>query len=126
MVRDPYRSDPSPDMGTVLAILADEDARAIVRTLDEPMTAKELREHADIPESTLYRKLDRLTDAGLLEERTRLRRDGRHSSEYTIAFADLTIRRDPETGELAVEVTPAPKAADERLAELWSEVSQQV
>lgn len=126
MVRDPYSIEEAPDVADVLAALADEDARTILRTLDEPMTAQELQDRCDIPESTMYRKLDRLTDTGLLHQQTRIRRDGRHTSEYIPAFTRVTIRRDEETGDLELEFEPRSRPADERLAELWSEVSREV
>lgn len=126
MVRDPHQRPEPPDPETVLDILADEDARMILHTLNDPMTAQELHERCAIPESTLYRKLDRMTDAGLLEERTRIRPDGRHASEYRVGFESVTITHRDDTDGLVVAVTPAPKAPDERLAELWSEVSREV
>lgn len=126
MVRDPYSVEDPPDVADVLAALADEDARTILRTLDEPMTAQELQDRCDIPESTLYRKLDRLTATDLLHQRTRIRRDGRHTSEYYPAFNRVTIRRDDGTGALELEIEPRSRPADERLAELWTEVSREV
>lgn len=126
MVRDPYSVEEPPDVADVLTALADEDARTILRTLDEPMTAQELQDRCDIPESTLYRKLDRLTATGLLHQQTRIRRDGRHTSEYLPAFTRVTIRRAEETGDLELEIEPRSRPADERLAELWSEVSREV
>ncbi len=126
MVRDPYAVEEEPSVEEVLDILADDDARTIIQTLHEPMTAKELQERCDIPESTLYRKLDRLTEAGLLHQQTRIRRDGRHTSEYVPAFSEVMILRDGETGEFTVELTKPRKRADERLAELWSEVSKEL
>jgi len=125
MVRDPYAQAEPPDSGEVLAILADEDARTIIQLLDEPMTAKELLDRCDIPESTLYRKLDRMTSTKLLEQRTRIRRDGRHTNEYVPAFDEITVSQGGD-GELQVSVTPASKPADARLAELWGEVTRGV
>lgn len=126
MVRDPYAKEESPHAEEVLDVLADDDARTIIQILNEPMTAKEIQEQTDIPESTLYRKLDRLTDAGLLHQQTRIRRDGRHTSEYAPSFSELVILRDSETGEFSVELTRPRQRADERLAELWSEVSKEL
>ncbi len=126
MVRDPYALEELPPAREVLEALADEDARTIIRTLDEPMTAQELQDRCDIPESTLYRKLERLTNAGLLHQRTRIRRDGRHANEYLVAFSEITVERDGDTGEVTLEMTPTSKSPDERLAELWTEVSREV
>lgn len=126
MVRDPFAKEEPPDAAEILDVLADEDARTIIRTLTEPMTAKEIQERCDIPESTLYRKLDRLSETGLLHQQTRIRRDGRHTSEYEPAFDEVTVVRDEETGGFAIRVKRPRKRADERLAELWTEVSKEV
>ena len=126
MVRDPYASEEPPDPSAVLEALADDDARTIVRTLDEPMTAQELQAACDIAESTLYRKLDRLTSAGLLLQQTRIRRDGHHANEYAVAFDSITVTRDDETGNLEVDIAAPARTADERLAQLWTEVGREV
>lgn len=80
------------DCETILSILDDPDCRALLEaTTDEALTAGELIERCNVPRSTTYRKLDRLTDAGLLEERVRLNPDGKHASEYQRTFDDITI-----------------------------------
>lgn len=67
----------------VLDALDDADCRAILEaTSNDPLTARTVSETCDLPLSTTYRKLDLLVDAGLLEERTRVRRSGKHTSEY--------------------------------------------
>lgn len=126
MVRDPYATEEPPEPATVLETLADEDARTILRTLNTPMTAQEIHAESDIPESTLYRKLDRLTATGLVDRRTRIRRDGHHANEYAASFAAITITREDETGALLVDITPPARTADERLVELWTEVGREV
>jgi hypothetical protein len=77
MVRDPVRSEDSPELQTILDALDDQDCRAIVSALDGPMTADEVADAADVPLSTTYRKLDLLTEASLLEEGIEIRADGR-------------------------------------------------
>lgn len=76
----------------LLSALADGDCRAILlATADEPRSAKELADRCDVPLSTTYRKLDRLADAGLLEERLRIRRSGKHTSEYVRCVDDVRV-----------------------------------
>ena len=61
------------DTSTLLAALEDEDCRAILEETDpEALSASELSEACDLPLSTTYRKVDKLTEAGLLEEQIRL------------------------------------------------------
>lgn len=126
MVRDPHASEDPPEPSAVLEALSDDDARTILRTLTEPMTAQEIQAECDIPESTLYRKLDRLTSTGLLTQQTRIRRDGHHASEYAVAFSAITVTRDDDTGEIDVDLVAPARTADERLAELWTEVGREV
>ncbi len=96
---------PSIDGTGALAALDDPDCRAILEAAtEEPRTAGELIERCDLPRSTTYRKVDRLVDAGLLEERVRIRRDGAHASEYRRAVEDVVVSIDADGDvELAVE-----------------------
>lgn len=126
MVRDRFASEEPPEPSAVLEALADDDARMILRTLTEPMTAQEIHAECDIPESTLYRKLDTLTATHLLERQTRIRRDGHHANEYVVSFSAITVTRDDDTGEIGVDVVAPARTADERLAELWTEVGREV
>jgi DNA-binding transcriptional ArsR family regulator len=71
------------DVDDLLGALADGGCRAILDAAGEDaLCAREIADRCDLPLSTTYRKLDRLTGAGLLAERTRVRGSGRHASEY--------------------------------------------
>ena len=103
------------DCETVLAALEDPDCRALLEaTTDEALTASELTARCDVPRSTTYRKLEQLTDAGLLEERVRLSADGKHASEYRRAVDDVTISLgDPDGVTIGLSSTTAtPEPAD--------------
>ncbi|WP_247003054.1 winged helix-turn-helix domain-containing protein [Halosolutus gelatinilyticus] len=124
MVRDPIGSESTPSAEEICAALDDPDCREIIRSLDEPMTASELTSRCEIPQSTLYRKLELLTDATLLEESTAIRRDGHHASKYSVAFDEITLVLE-EDRSLSVQIERPARTADERLAELWSEVRKE-
>jgi len=124
MVRDPFADDDGPELQAVLGALDDPVCREIISVLSEPMTAEEISEAADIPLSTTYRKLDRLTDASLLEEGVEIRSDGQHASRYAVAFDEVSIGLTEER-EFGVDVSREPRTADERLANLWSEVRKE-
>ncbi len=124
MVRDPFAGEESPDLQEVLDALDDPDCRDIVTVLEEPMTADQISEAADVPLSTTYRKLDLLTEASLLEEGVEIRSDGQHASRYSIAFEEVVIGLD-EHREFGVDITRRPRTADERLANLWTEVRKE-
>lgn len=125
MVRDPLADEDDPDLETVVGALYDDDCRTIMAELGEPRTASELLKRCDIPRSTMYRKLDRLTEATLLYESTEIRADGSHASRYEIDFRDVVVSHEGN-GELSAEIERPARRADERLAELWSEVKQEL
>lgn len=86
---------------TVLGALEDGDCRAILEvTSEDSLTAGEVSDSLDLPLSTAYRKLDTLTEAGLLDEEIRLSRSGKHTSEYVRAVEDVEISMDPDGIEL--------------------------
>ncbi|ELZ32105.1 hypothetical protein C465_07158 [Halorubrum distributum JCM 9100] len=131
MVRDPSRDPEPPSVDEVLDALADDAARRIVAALTEPKTASELSEECDIPLSTTYRKLEKLTDASLLSESTDIRRDGQHTTRYSVSFDAVTVSVDDggEDGadrrEFDVEFSRPDQTRDERLADLWSELREE-
>jgi len=87
--------DDTEDVRAILHALQDDDCRAVLDATGEtPMSASELAETCDLPLSTAYRKLERLTDAGLLNERTRLSTDGKHASEYVRAVDEVVVDAD--------------------------------
>ncbi|TKX78934.1 ArsR family transcriptional regulator [Halorubrum sp. SD626R] len=133
MVRNPPRERAPPSVDEVLDALADDAARRIVTALSEPKTASELSEECDIPLSTTYRKLEQLTEASLLEESTDIRRDGQHTTRYSVAFESVTVAisddgddgDDSERREFDVSFTRPERTRDERLADLWSELREE-
>jgi DNA-binding transcriptional ArsR family regulator len=114
-LRESDDESPTPDGETVLAALEDPDCRALLEaTTDEALTAGELIDRCGVPRSTTYRKLERLTEAGLLEERVRISPDGKHASEYRRTFDDITISLG-ESEEMLVgfsKASPGSEAAD--------------
>lgn len=76
---------------SVLDALGDAACRAILREVNDPMTAKEIAGITGLPLSTTYRKLDFLSDTYLLREQTELRPDGNHRSRYQPDFEAVRI-----------------------------------
>ena len=124
MVRDPFRDDNTPDLQDVLDALDDPDCRAIITELEAPMTASELSDAADVPLSTTYRKLDLLSEASLLSERTEIRSDGQHTTRYEVAFDEVRIALD-ERRSFEVGIARPERSPDEQLAAMWSEVRKE-
>ncbi|MFB6093358.1 MAG: helix-turn-helix domain-containing protein [Halanaeroarchaeum sp.] len=124
MVAGPLSGGDVPDLQAVLDALDDEDCRQIVEVLTEPMTAKEISEGCDMPLSTTYRKLDLLTEASLLSERTVIQSDGHHTTQYDIAFERVEIELNDDH-DVSVAIKRSPESTDERLETLWAEVRKE-
>ncbi|QKY21879.1 helix-turn-helix transcriptional regulator (plasmid) [Halolamina sp. CBA1230] len=118
-------SEDVPSLQTVLDALDDDDCRAILKRTAEPMTAIELRDACDIPRSTLYRKLELLTDASLLRERETINPGGGRTTKYERDFDDVTISID-EADRFSVSVERPSRSADERLADIWSKMGEEL
>jgi DNA-binding transcriptional ArsR family regulator len=87
----------------VLGLLTDPDSRAIVEaTSEEPRSASELADSCGIALSTVYRKVNRLTEAGLLEERPQITPDGREANEFALRAREVQV---DVTADRGVELT---------------------
>lgn len=122
MVRD--LADDAPELQEILDALDDPACRRIIMELNDPQTARELADETDIPLSTLYRKLDMLSDASLVKELTEIREDGHHTSRYQLAVESVNISLTDDR-EFDVSIERPPETTDERLERLWSEVRKE-
>ncbi len=122
MVRD--LADDTPELQDILDALDDPACRRIIMELNDPMTARELADKTDIPLSTLYRKVDMLSDASLVRELTEIREDGHHTSRYRLAVESVNISLTDDQ-EFDVSIERPPRTTDERLEQLWSEVRKE-
>jgi len=87
--------DDVDEVGAILRALQDDDCRAVLdATGGSPLSASEVADVCDLPLSTTYRKLDTLTEADLLDERTRLCPDGKHASEYVRVVDEVLVDAD--------------------------------
>jgi predicted transcriptional regulator len=88
----------------LLDVLDDADCRAILdATTDTALSANEVSEACELPLSTTYRKLDLLTSTGLIEERTRIRRSGKHPREYARSVRNVVVSISAH-GEIELQV----------------------
>lgn len=117
-------SPEAPALQDVLDALDDPDCRTILGLLEEPLTVNELTERCEIPQSTMYRKLDLLSDASLVEEKLEVRPDGRHTRRYAVNFDEVRLSLN-EDRSLDVEISRERTRPEERLSELWSEVRKE-
>ena len=124
MVSESASSGDAPTLQDILDALNDADCRRILRETAEPMTATELTDVCDIPKSTLYRKLERLSEASLLREADTINPGGGRTTRYERDFADVNISMDED--EFTVDVSRPARKADERLADIWSKMGDEL
>ncbi|MBX0288059.1 helix-turn-helix domain-containing protein [Halomicroarcula sp. F13] len=115
----------TPPFQAVVDALDDPDCQAILRETVDPMTATELTEACDIPKSTLYRKLDLLSTASLVRERDQINPGGGRVTQYERDFEDITISM-TKSGEFSVAVDRDQRTTDERLADIWSKMGDEL
>lgn len=126
MVRDPSIGDEEPEVDEVLGTLGDDATRAIIEELSEPMTANQLSEACGIPLSTMYRKLDRLSEASLVAESTEIRRSGQHTTRYSLDFETITVELSEDHDlDATIERPPREVGADRRLEQLWAQLREE-
>ncbi|WP_336000219.1 ArsR/SmtB family transcription factor [Halorientalis halophila] len=76
----------------IVDLLADEYAQSILRATNvEGMSADELSSHCEMSKPTVYRRLEDLRAADLVEERQRVDPDGNHAKEYYASLSDVHI-----------------------------------
>lgn len=105
--------------------LADPDCRAIVATLDEPMTAGEVAEQCDLSQTSSYRKLETLSDADMVDEHTEVRADGHHTTQFVRDFDGVVVAYDGDDS-FDVDLVSEEETPDERLARFWSQISEEL
>ena len=110
----------TPDPERLFALLGDEYVRTILKAArEEPMSAKALSAECDSALSTVYRRVDDLTDAGLLVETTRIEADGSHHSVYETRLDEITVRIANGVFEMELEVERPPA---ERFTRMWEDI----
>jgi DNA-binding transcriptional ArsR family regulator len=95
--------DQASPLQRVLDVLSDETSREILSALGEPRTATELADRCGIPSSTVYRKLDTLTRAGLLKECVTVKPEYGRVSRYELNVDHVEIAIDDGRFSLAIE-----------------------
>ncbi|WP_415379444.1 winged helix-turn-helix domain-containing protein [Halosimplex sp. TS25] len=91
--RDGSASGPTAETGTVLSLLSDDHTRAVLRALDDgPLAAGQLVERVDASRATVYRRLDALESAGLVEGRLSIGAEGHHRRRFRVVADRLRLR----------------------------------
>jgi predicted transcriptional regulator len=93
----PEREPEGVDREAMLSLMSDEYARDILNVLgEEPLAARELVDRLDASRATVYRRLNRLESAGVVESSMTIHPEGHHRKEFrtTVERMDLTFGSD--------------------------------
>lgn len=115
-VSGPPDSDPMATVG----LLDDAVVRTVLEaTACRPRSAADLAELADVSRQTVYRRLQRLQAAGLVDERMRPRADGHHETAYEATFEELRVELTDEGLSFTLELQSSASDAADELTKLW-------
>jgi len=89
----PTTDEPDPDRtDEVLALLEDDYSRSILEAVHaEPRSARDLVEVCDASRATVYRRLDRLDDVGLVDSWLSYDADGHHRTVFEATLDAVTV-----------------------------------
>lgn len=80
------------DSTEALSLLSDEYASQILCLIDdEPASARDLSKRLDVSRATVYRRLDRLEEAGLVKSSIAYDTEGHHRQRYQLRVAELSV-----------------------------------
>ncbi|MEF8853783.1 MAG: winged helix-turn-helix domain-containing protein [Haloarculaceae archaeon] len=90
---------------TLLELLDDDYARGILEaTTEEAAPARQLAERLDASRATVYRRLERLEEAGLVEPAMTYDADGYHRKVFRATLQSVTVTLDDGAVEATVDV----------------------
>lgn len=93
-----------PALGDLLDILSDDYAREILAaTSVSPMSAYEIAEECDMSPPTVYRRIERLQEFGLVDEETRVEPSGNDYKVYSATLREVSLSLDEGTFEAVVD-----------------------
>jgi predicted transcriptional regulator len=103
--------DVGDDLDAIADLLEDDCAQTILtETKEGPVPASELTERCEASRATVYRRLDDLSEHGLVAERTEPDADGHHRTVYRATLDRVVVELTADGFE--VTVTRRDRAAD--------------
>ena len=104
----------------VFALLDDEYARSLLSaTSHEPMTAPELNNQFEMSKSTVYRRLNKLEECGLVSVVHVPDPDGNQRKQYEAQLDELTVSLDEGEFELDIQTTTRTQEFADTFTDLW-------
>lgn len=97
----PETTDPEE----LLSLLGDEYARAVLEAIaGSPQSGREIVDETGFSKATVYRRLDRLEEAGLVASETVFDPDGHHRERFRATFEGATCRFGPDGIETVIHL----------------------
>lgn len=94
--------DASIDMEALLSILSDDYAREILKAVSsDPLPAPEIADRLDFSKPTVYRRLNRLEEIGVVETSLAYDPDGHHRKQFQATLDQVVLSID--TDDIAVD-----------------------
>ena len=101
----------SPAVEKILKALADPENTKIMMLIEhESKSAQAISAEAGIPQSTVYRKLDELKDAGLVMTQRFVVSSGKRVDYLIVTFSEVRVA--VEGGRRVIELKPTSEAAN--------------
>lgn len=97
-------SNDAVDSDGLLWMLSDDIARDIVTEISEDaLPAREIADNLDISRPTVYRRLNRLEEAGIVQTSLSLDPDGHHRQQFQSTLDEVVVSID--AGQIDVDLT---------------------
>lgn len=89
--------DATVDSEETLSMLGDEHARRILTIINtDPLPAREIADRLDLSRATVYRRLNRLESAGVVQATMAYHPDGHHRRRFQADFDHLVLSIDAD------------------------------
>jgi DNA-binding transcriptional ArsR family regulator len=80
------------DAAEVLSLLSDEYAREMLNALvEDPLSARALSERLDMSRATVYRRLNRLESAGVIDSSMTVDPEGHHRKQFSVVVDRMQL-----------------------------------
>ena len=96
--------NPSVDADELLELLGDEYTYRVFETVvEQPRTGREIMDATGVSKATVYRRLEELEEAGLVESTLNIAEDGNHCKQFHAVVSSIQVRFDDDGFTASVE-----------------------
>lgn len=118
--RSTSRENREVDEDALFGALENETSRAILaHTSEEARSVKELAEQIDVSQTSIYRRLEQLTEDGLVHETLQLDQSGNHFKLYRAAITHVSVNLENDDVQTRVDWH---EDVSERFTRIWEDI----